>query len=94
MPPASGLPNDNDTLYCPVNQTSCYFYYSDSITNASASSRCQALGGYLVSWNDAAEQLQVERWVPGLESQCSAVNHSWRSLCSLPHHALAGPEAR
>jgi hypothetical protein len=32
------------------------------MTNASATAKCTALGGYLVSYGDAAEQLQVENY--------------------------------
>jgi hypothetical protein len=65
-PPApdtpSCVPSDNDTTYCPLNQTSCYFYHQTSMTNASAMAKCTALGGYLVSYGDASEQLQVENY--------------------------------
>jgi hypothetical protein len=65
-PPApdtpSCVPSDNDTIYCPLNQTSCYVYHQTSMTNASATTKCAALGGYLVSYGDAAEQLQVENY--------------------------------
>ena len=58
----TGLPNDNDTIYCPQNQTSCYFLYPTALNNASATAKCQAAGGggYLASWGSAEEQLQIE----------------------------------
>ncbi len=56
----AGPPNDNDTLYCPANQTSCYFYYSESLSNVSATAKCTAMGGYLISYNSMAEQQLVE----------------------------------
>jgi hypothetical protein len=57
---AAGLPNDNDTIYCPGNETSCYFWFPQTLNNASASAKCEGIGGYLASWNTAAEQLLVE----------------------------------
>lgn len=59
------LPNDNDTLYCPVNQTSCYFYISDNLNLAAARTKCSSLKGYIVSWDEGPEQLQIESWVAG-----------------------------
>ncbi len=56
----AGPPNDNDTVYCPANQTSCYFYYSQSLSNASATTKCTAMGGYLISYGNMAEQQLVE----------------------------------
>jgi hypothetical protein len=50
--PATGLPAENDRLYCPVGGASCYFAYYQSRTYAEASAACAALkGAYLVSFN-------------------------------------------
>jgi hypothetical protein len=56
------LPNDNDTTYCPQNQTSCYFQYSTGHTNSSAYAKCAAVNGYLVSYGSGEEQLQIENF--------------------------------
>ena len=63
-PPATPycLPNDNDTTYCPHNQSSCYFHYTTGHTNSSAAAKCAALNGYLVSYGSGAEQLQIENF--------------------------------
>jgi hypothetical protein len=49
-------------MYCPSasNSTSCYFYNStlDGYTSHKAS--CARMGGYLVAYNNADEQLDVE----------------------------------
>ena len=49
-------------VYCPYNQTSCYIWASAGTTFGAVASACQAYGGYLASWNDGAEQLQVENF--------------------------------
>jgi hypothetical protein len=57
---SAGPPVDNDTVYCPLNQTSCYFYYSTSLSIASATTKCTAMGGYLVSYGNMAENRLIE----------------------------------
>jgi hypothetical protein len=49
-------------MYCPRNQTSCYLYHQTTMTSAIATAKCQALGGYVISYGDADEQLQVENF--------------------------------
>jgi hypothetical protein len=58
----AGLPNDNDTVYCPVNQTTCYWQQTGSFTYQQAQTRCASLGGYVTSWNEGPEQLQIENY--------------------------------
>ena len=62
-PPASPycLPSQNDTTFCPVSGTSCYMYMVSG-NYAGVSSKCKQLGGYIVSYSDAAEQLMVEKY--------------------------------
>jgi hypothetical protein len=47
---AAGLPTQNDTTYCPLNQTSCYLWQSAGSSYADVTSRCNARGGNLVSY--------------------------------------------
>ena len=48
--------------YCPsYNPTSCYIFNATGASYASHKAACQAKGGYLVSWNSAAEQNEVEK---------------------------------
>ncbi len=58
----TGLPNDNDTIYCPHNQSSCYWQQGGSYTYQQAKDRCASLGGFVASWSDGAEQLQIENY--------------------------------
>ncbi len=58
----TGLPNDNDTVYCPVNQSTCYWQQPSSYTYQQSQARCASLGGYIASWSDPAEQLQIENY--------------------------------
>jgi hypothetical protein len=103
----AGLPNDNDTIYCPWNETSCYFWFPQTLNNASATAKCAGIGGYLASWNNAAEQLLVEGYFKvGLAAAClmalmalccGALGHISRSApatgTALPSGAAARPYA-
>ena len=62
LPPSDCQPTDNDTIACPDTLDSCYFWTGAYGNNATAHSRCAALGGYPVAWNSAQEQLTVETY--------------------------------
>jgi hypothetical protein len=91
-----GLPNDNDTIYCPHNQSSCYWQQGGSYTYQQAKDRCASLSGYVVSWNDASEQLQIENyfrvgalagaWLQALPSSgiYGILNHSTATCTPMP----------
>ncbi len=49
-------------MYCPINQTSCYWQQPGSYSYQQAKTRCSSLGGYIASWNEADEQLQIENY--------------------------------
>jgi hypothetical protein len=49
-------------VYCPVNQSSCYWQQGGSYTYQQAKDRCASLKGHIISWNEAAEQLQIENY--------------------------------
>jgi hypothetical protein len=56
----SGLPpNDPDTL-CNTTRGSCYLKNTSALTYANAMAHCQRLGGAVVGYTTAAEQLEVE----------------------------------
>ena len=61
-----GLPPDSDKVHCASNVTNstCYFYYSQA-TYTISKAKCQAMGGWLVAWNRAEEQLAVENYFKG-----------------------------
>jgi hypothetical protein len=60
LPLPPGLPpNDPDTL-CNTTRGSCYLRNSSSLTYANAVAHCQRLGGAIVGYTSAAEQLEVE----------------------------------
>jgi hypothetical protein len=61
-PPTSavGLPANDRLTFCSTTLGSCYFYNATSATYAVHKARCQSMGGYLVSYNTAAEQRMVE----------------------------------
>jgi hypothetical protein len=58
---ATGLPANDQFTFCPsaVNSTSCYFYNTSSQTYATHKSNCAKLGGYLISYNNPYEHLDV-----------------------------------
>jgi hypothetical protein len=59
-PPPPGLPpNDPDTL-CNTTRGSCYLRNSTLQTYTNAVAHCQRLGGAIVGYTSAAEQLEVE----------------------------------
>ena len=59
-PPPPGLPpNDPDTL-CNTTRGSCYLKNTSALTYANAMAHCQRLGGAVVGYTTAAEQLEVE----------------------------------
>jgi hypothetical protein len=62
----TGVPGDSDNVYCngPNNKT-CYFYYQDGQSQNQAKAKCAGINGWLVAYNSAAEQLDVERYFAG-----------------------------
>jgi hypothetical protein len=56
---AAGLPSENDRTFCTSNvSAACYFYQSTAATYPIAKTRCESMGGFLASWNSAAEQVR------------------------------------
>ncbi len=53
---ATGLPTQNDTTFCPLNQTSCYLWQTAGSSFSDVSSVCLARGGYLVSYAGGWQQ--------------------------------------
>jgi hypothetical protein len=55
-------------MYCPsaANSTSCYYYNTTGDSYANHKASCVRMGGYLVAYNDAYEQLDVERVFTGM----------------------------
>jgi hypothetical protein len=49
----AGAPTQNDTTFCPLNQTSCYFWQTAGASFDDVSARCSARGGTLVSYAGA-----------------------------------------
>jgi hypothetical protein len=55
---AAGLPAENDRIFCTSNvSAACYFYQNTAANYATAKARCESMGGFLASWNSAAEQV-------------------------------------
>jgi hypothetical protein len=71
------MPTDNDTVFCPATIDSCYFL-SASTTYNNALTRCTALGGAPVQWNNAVEQALVEKYftVSGAASHVLAARYA------------------
>jgi hypothetical protein len=59
------LPANSDRVYCTSNvSASCYFYDPYGKTYRTAKTKCSSglpWGGWLVSYNSSAEQLDVEQ---------------------------------
>ncbi len=49
-------------MYCPVNQSTCYWMQPSSYTYQQAQARCASFSGYIASWNEGPEQLQIENY--------------------------------
>lgn len=63
----AGVPTDNDRIFCTarsVNNT-CYFYNSSNVVRSVAKASCDAMKGWLVAYNSAEEQLEVENYFTG-----------------------------
>jgi hypothetical protein len=63
----SGVPTDSDRVFCTsgaVNQT-CYFYNHVWLSRDNAQRACEGRGGWLVAYNSAEEQLEVETYFSG-----------------------------
>ncbi len=69
------MPLTNGLTHCPTyaNSTSCYLLNTTQDTYSAHKSNCAGMGGYLVSYNSAFEQLDVETQLKGL-SPDSTVN--------------------
>ena len=75
----AGLPTQNDTTYCPYNQSSCYVWVSAGTSFDAVASKCTAAGGYLVSYGNASEQLQVG--VPRSTDFLKLPHPNWLHVC-------------
>jgi hypothetical protein len=62
------VPRPNAYTHCPrhANATSCYLLNTTLDTHANHATNCARQGGYLVSYNSAFEQLDVETQLPSL----------------------------
>jgi hypothetical protein len=62
------VPRPNAYTHCPrhANATSCYLLNATLDTHANHKANCARQGGYLVSYNSAFEQLDVETQLPSL----------------------------
>jgi hypothetical protein len=57
------MPTNNDTVVCPGELNSCYFWYPQSnVTSTAATSKCAAVGGSLAQWNSPYEQRSIESY--------------------------------
>ena len=61
---AAGLPASDGRMYCPTysNATSCYYLNTAQASFAAQQTNCAAMRGHLVAYNNAFEQLDVERY--------------------------------
>lgn len=57
----AGPPPDTDTSYCPDDRDTCYFMSAATAAWGTSNTRCSQAGGYMVSWSDYEEQMQVGR---------------------------------
>lgn len=73
---AAGMPASNSQMYCPsrVNATSCYYLNTTTAAFSTHKSNCAAMGGYLIAYNDAFEQLDVERYFTAAGSMITSDN--------------------
>jgi hypothetical protein len=57
-------------MHCPssANFTSCYYFNTSLDSYANHKSNCARMGGYLVAYNTADEQLEVENAFPSVRS--------------------------
>lgn len=58
------MPASDGRWYCPTyaNATSCYYIITTAVSYAEQKGNCTAKGGYLIAYNNAFEQLDVERY--------------------------------
>jgi hypothetical protein len=72
----------NAKTHCPqhANATSCYFLNSTADTYANHKSNCAKQGGYLVSYNSAFEQQDVQTQLPALTPQSATSGWFWIGL--------------
>jgi hypothetical protein len=56
----AGAPPANGTFFCDAGSQQCYMYQTALMTQANASSYCSAVGGHLVAYRSAPQQLMVE----------------------------------
>ena len=58
------MPASDGRWYCPTyaNATSCYYIITTAVSFAEQKGNCTAKGGHLVAYNNAFEQLDVERY--------------------------------
>jgi hypothetical protein len=70
------VPPNNATSYCPENGTSCFFAMSSSssVTFSQARTTCSSVKGYVISYGDADEQLDVEQYFAVGGIRCACMN--------------------
>jgi hypothetical protein len=56
----AGLPANDKFYFCNTTLGSCYFYNETTANYTNHKASCQAMGGYLVSYNSGNEQSMVE----------------------------------
>lgn len=80
--PAAGVPANTAQLYCPshANATSCYYFNTASGSFATQKTSCAALGGYLVAYNSAFEELDVETYFATTVGLMSSTDYVWIGL--------------
>ena len=78
----AGVPMPNANTHCPkhANATSCYILNTTTDTYANHKSNCAKQGGYLVSFNSAFEQLDVQTQLPALTPQSATSTWFWIGL--------------
>jgi hypothetical protein len=84
---AAGVPTDNDRVFCTsgsVNNT-CYFYNASNVVRDVAKASCAARNGWLVAYNSAEEQLEVEKYFTSEQPQkpllhCARSMQLWYNL--------------
>jgi hypothetical protein len=56
----AGAPPANGTFFCDAATMHCYLYLTTLMAQANATAYCSAVGGHLVAYRSASQQLMVE----------------------------------
>lgn len=84
---AAGLPANNDRTFCTSGvSAACYFYQPTAANYGTASARCESMGGFLASWNSAAEQVRT-MW-SDLTARPDCMHVADKPLCWALHETL------